>query len=324
MSLAFFVVGAVLIGAAVYALAGRRETLAEAWTAARGASPVLIIACVLSPVVNWLAATATIWILTGRYGNVKFGEMAALIGATWLLNLLPMRPGMVGRVAYHKKYNGIRVRDSVRLLFMALICTGVSLGVLLVMVVIAGRVSGQGGANGWNGVGAIAVLIGVPPVVLGVVAAVMRRSARGGHAWRWPAAVGFRYVDMVTWAMRYAMVFVVIGKPVGIVGAGALTAVGQVAMLTPIQLGLREWTVGMAMAMLPREGADAIEVKEWKGETKGEALVDAAAPGLLADGVMRAAELLVVAPVGSIAIWWLWRKRRRDPGGASASGPEKK
>lgn len=294
-----FAVGVVLLAAAVYTLLGHRATLEEAWVAARGASPLLVVACIVLPLLNWLATAATIWVLTGRFGKVRFWEMAALIGAAWLLNMLPMRPGMLGRVAYHKKYNVIRVRDSVRVIVAALLCTGCALALLLLAVSLAGNIVGTRGAG--------VVLVG--PLVLLAASALLLRGR--GNVWRWPAAIGFRYVDMATWGVRYALVFALIGRPVGVLGAGALTAVGQLAMLTPVQFGLREWAIGMASASLPGEITGLGPVR----------LADAAAPGLLADCIMRAAELLIVLPVGLTASAWLWRRMRAVPA-TKGAGPD--
>jgi hypothetical protein len=107
---------------------------------------------------------------------------------------------------------------------------------------------------------------------------------------------------MATWGVRYALVFMLIGRPIGVTSAGAITAVAQVAMFTPVQLGLREWSVGFASTALPA-AQDAPETP----------LADAAAPGLLADCVMRAAELLMVLPVGLTGSFWLWRRMRAGP-----------
>jgi hypothetical protein len=309
LSVIFFGVGVVLLASAVYTVFTRRATLEDAWDAARGASPLLIAGCLLLPLLNWLSAAGTIWVLTGRFGRVGFKEMSALIGAAWLLNLLPRRPGMVGRVAYHRRYNNIRVRDSMRVLVAAMLCTGCALSLLLMCVVFAAQLPTGGGGQGWRGWGILLVLV-VPPAAMAVAALALRQR---GHVWRWPAAIACRYIDMATWAVRYALVFALIGRPVGILGAGALTAVSQVAMLTPVQLGLREWAIGLASTALPDSGVAVNHAP----------IADAAAPGLLADCVMRAAELLIVLPVGLTASVWLWRRTRSAQGGEKPSAPAK-
>lgn len=298
VSVVLFGVGVLMLGAAVWTLSRQGETLRGAWEAARGASPVLLGACVLLPVVNWLATGATIWVLIGRHGRVGFREMSALVGAAWLLNMLPMRPGMVGRVAYHKKINGIRVMDSVRVIVVAMGCTAVALGSMLAMVALAA----------WTGhpLGLMALAAG-PPVLFGAVAMAVRRRT---PAWRWSAAVAFRYFDMLTWAVRYTLVFSVIGHPVGVVGGAAMTAVGQVAMMTPVQFGVREWAVGLASMWLPEARPDGAPATNGGERLDAGRIASASAPGLLADCCMRAAELVVVLPVGLCSSAWVVRRMR--------------
>jgi hypothetical protein len=314
VSVALFGVGLLMLAAAVWTISRHADTLEQARRAVLAASPALIAASLLLPIVNWLATSATIWVLLGRYGRVRAGEMAALIGAAWLLNMLPMRPGMVGRVAYHKKINGIRVRDSVRVIFAAMVCTGVALGSMLVMVALAAWLG--------NALGIACLVLG-PPLALALLSAgVYARRTGGEHAWRYPAATACRYFDMLTWAVRYTIIFSLIGHPVGIVGGGAMTAVGQVAMLTPVQFGVREWAVGVANAAMGEAR------REWGGGGPGDAgpgrldatrVGDATAPGLLADCCMRAAELLVVLPVGLVSAGWVVRRMRAAP--KDAPGP---
>jgi hypothetical protein len=197
---------------------------------------------------------------------------------------------MLGRVAYHKEFNGIRVRDSVRALFDALACTACALALLVAGVAVGARLHGVVGIT----------LFGAGPLVLlGAGAAALRRH---GDAWRWPAAIGFRYIDMVTWAVRYMVVFAIIGQPIGLIGSGGVTVVSQVAMLVPVQLGLREWAVGMASTVLPGMNLPT--------PAAAGGVVEAATPALIADGMMRAAELLVVTPLGIGASVWLMRRLR--------------
>lgn len=310
LSVALFALGLIMLGAAIWAVASQGETVSMAWEAARGASPWLVVACIALPVLNWVFTSATIWVLTGRYGKVRPTEMLALIGAAWLLNMLPMRPGMFGRLAYHRKFNGIRVRDSMRVLVAALLCSGCALGCLLVVVVFAPRILGSGTKGGsaaaaipfWSTAG----LLLLPPVLLGLAGAGTRMMRK--DVWRWPAAVAFRYCDMLTWMVRYMIVFAIIGRPIGLIAAGAVVTVSQGAMMTPVQLGLREWVVAVTSASLPG------------GEREGT-LMEAAAPGLLADVVMRAAELLIVLPVGLVASAWLWRRMRRPGWGTGSREP---
>ncbi|RMH25633.1 MAG: hypothetical protein D6692_10750 [Planctomycetota bacterium] len=229
----------------------------------------------LSPVLNWLLVSSCLWMLLRRHGRLGWGEMNAVVGSAWLLNHLPMRPGLIGRVGYHKLVNGIRVRDAVESTVWSLVLAGVSgaMGLTLAFAIPVG--SGAGGS--------VAVL-GGPIVVVGLLAAAASASGRGRWAWLL-GALSLRYADMALWAARYAVVFMVMGLEVGPVQIILVTGVSQVAQLVPIAgggLGLREWLVAITA------GAAAGSM---------DRAFDAALAG---DLVNRAAETLAVIPIGLI------------------------
>ncbi|MBX3357556.1 MAG: hypothetical protein KF745_03925 [Phycisphaeraceae bacterium] len=290
LSVLGFGVGLLLIGAAVLAVA--RE--GDAWTIARESitrAPRLELAMLLLlPVCNWLVTSAVFWVLTRRYGRVGFGEMSALIGAAWLLNMLPLRPGLIGRVTYHKTVNRIRIRDSAKVLALSMGCTVLgAVAVLGVAMVPHGSVMASAG------------IVAAPVFILLAVAwatSWIWRNGTGGEfvGWRTWVAGLLRYLDVLLWAVRYWLAFRVIGAPISPAGAAIVAAASQAAMAVPVQVGVREWIVGVAAAGLPR----AI----FAGKEAGVG-VSAATPGLLADLLNRACELLVVIPVGVGCLAWL-------------------
>lgn len=362
---ACFVIGCLLVAAAVWAIARNHDKLSEAWDAAGDAPAILIALCLILPIVNWVCTACTIWTLTGRYGRVGFTEMLGLIGSAWLLNLLPLRLGMIGRIAYHKKFHGIKVRECAKVLFQALGCTVVALGVLVLWVQVVRNSLTDSTADTalsphvshaelFSGTTLRTLaLVCIPlPVCFLVFAAVRYWSVKPGslfpHSWRWPAAIMFRYADMLTWVVRYAVVFAVIGRPMPMMQAAIITVSAQAAMLTPVQFGLREWAVGATAAFIGGEAnvvRDAGENGNVQGvDTEGggasgsetrkdsaplqpitpidphaplgergnpRSLLDSATPGLMADVMMRAAELVIILPVGFVSTWWLWRRMRR-------------
>jgi len=304
--LVLYAVGAALLGAAVWTVVRQGESLQTAWESARDASPATIALLLALPLVNCFISVLVFWTLTNRYGRVGLGEMSALIASAWLLNNLPMRPGLVGRVAYHKAVNGIRVADSIRVLISAAGCTAAAAGVALSLAMLAAwlRVSGP-----W-----LAALAASPLLIggaLGMAAGARAGRAHAGLARRLAAAAGLRYIDVLVWAVRYWLVFRLVGAPVGPEGAAVIAAASQGAMLVPVQLGVREWMVGVAASILPpglwSRSADA-------GAAMSEASMSptgiGVAPGLLADLVNRAAEIVVALPVGIIAGAWLAGRRR--------------
>lgn len=265
------VLGLALFIAAVMALLTQRGQMSEAWAAARAAPAWLVALLVALPLGNLAVVSLSFNVLTARFGRVGWSEMAALIASAWLLNYLPLRPGMVGRVAYHKRVNGVLVRDSVRVIGESIALSALAVGMLVVV---------SFGADGNN---ATVAWLGAAPLVVGAAAALALRAS-GAGAWRYAAAFSLRYVDAALWVARYAVVFAVIGRPIGAAEAARVTAASQVALMVPLAgngLGLREWAVAITSA------TDA---------------------GLLADVVNRGAELLIAVPAGLLGGWWIARR----------------
>jgi hypothetical protein len=235
---------------------------------------------------NWLLTSGVFYFLMlsapqDRAGRrVQFGEMVLLIGSSWLFNYLPMSPGMFGRVAYHKAVHRIPVVVSVRALFAAM-----GLGIITVMAALCMAMMGPKGVSTNFYVGALAA----PPTVLGIVAWLMWKCRVGGSSWRQVAACSLRYLDVMVWVGRYAVVFALVGRPLSLPGAVAIAAVSQAAMQVPLVgngLGIREWAVGLVGPALP----------EWMLQPPGLSLTQGV--GLSADLINRGLEFLAALPVG--------------------------
>jgi hypothetical protein len=80
-------------------------------------------------------------------------------------------------------------------------------------------------------------------------------------------------------------------------------------MLSPVPLGLREWTVGFVHALLSPDRLDDYGIS-----------VDTLAPGVAADLANRAVELMVSVPLGVLATIWLMRRIRASRAAAAAGG----
>jgi len=292
--LAGFAVGVALFGAAIWIVLDNKAQFLEAWQTARSRSWLLIAFALALPLGNWLLVSVSFWLLMKRRGTVGPWEMSALVGNALLLNYLPLRPGMVSRLTWHKVVNGIGFRDSA--VVMA-ICVGfsVSCSVLLLLIAVA-----LGPRAHW------AVWLATLSVPVVIAMGYGQFSASQSLARAMSHVFVLRYLDMLVWAGRYAASFELVGTPVGLPGAIALAAVSQVAMMAPVSgngLGLREWLIGISASLLPA------------------ALVTSnpdRAVGLAADLVNRAAELVVSLPVGLLSGAWLarqyrrWRRARRE------------
>lgn len=271
-----FVIALALLAAALAIALHNADVLARARDAAANASAWLVAAALVLPLMNWTLVACSFWGLSRMFGRVGLGEMHALVGASWLVNLLPFRAGMVGRIAYHRVINGIPVRASVAVTLIALACTGVW---LVSLAGLAAWMGPRAGPRAWMP----ALATPLPIVTLAAIFAPARARP-------FTLCLLIRYADALVWVARYAVLFAIVGTPLNLGGAVAVSVVSQLASLVPLSgngLGLREWAVGLTARLLP---AGAI------------AAHDAMASGVLADLVNRAAELLVGVPLGLIAL----------------------
>lgn len=292
-----FTIGALLAVAAVVAVATQGAGLSGVIDALRKSPPPLVALLLALPFFNWLCSAALFHVLTNRYGKVGAIEMGAVIASAWLLNYLPMRPGMIGRVAYHKKVNDIPIAASVQVLAFSIGLSGVAIVIMLVLtLLLGGTSSAQGatpGARAW-----IALCI---PVILGTIATLWLR-ARASVSWRFVAGGVVKLADLLVWGVRYWACFAIVGVNLSPTEAAGIAAVTQLVLLIPLAgngLGLREWVVGVVASSLPAWFA-------------GAAAAPTRVEGLSADLVNRAAELLAALLVG---VWGTMLVARNAAGG---------
>ena len=286
-----FVVSIVLVVAAAWAVRGQWDSLGQALRTGSGRWELLALAAGL-PLLNWLLTSGAFYFLMrpatcrgesrpSDSEHVSPGEMALLIGSAWLLNYLPLSPGMLGRVAYLKSVLRFGVWVSVRGLVAALVIGVVVVGAMLGEVVVAGRGLS---AN------AYAAMLGLPPVALLIVAWVGWWVGRCQGGWRYAAVAALRWLDVLVWMARYAVVFELIGRSLSLAEAAAIAAASQAAMQVPLVgngLGVREWAVGLVGPVRPgwRPGGAG-------GLSRGM--------GLSADLIKRGVELVAAVPVGLV------------------------
>ena len=271
-------VGTVLMAAAIVTVARQHETLAAAWEAIRHPSPIDVALLLGSIVVNLVVSGLLFGVLMSRYGRVGLGEMQALMAASALLNYLPLRPGLFGRIAYHKAVNGIDATATIRVVVQAI---ALSVGAAA-YIAVALAVTAKTGVPLWP-------LLVAPALVLAVIAAV------APPARIWAVAGLLKLVEILVWAVRYWAAFRLIGVEISMAGAVTFAAVGVVTMLVSVfgnGLGLREWVIGLTAPLVTSL---------------------ALGQGLTAELVNRAAELVVVGIAGTAAFAWLsLRSRSRD------------
>jgi len=285
-------VGLALFGLAIFGVWRQWGVVESAWRETARARWWLVAASVALPWCSCALSTLMYWFLMNRDDGsrrVGYVEMLAVISSAWLVNYVPSRPGMAGRLAYHRVVNDIPLRESVAVSILAITCAGVAMALLVIAVLVA------------NATGAGAVVLAVPAGVLalgGLAASKTERARRYGYA------AAARYADLLVWMLRYLCAFAAIGRPLSLPEAGAFTAISQAAMLVPLVsngLGLREWAIGLIGPLLPANIAPA------GGGTITRGV------GLAGDIFHRAADIVASLPAGAWGLWYV-TKRLRERG----------
>ncbi len=244
-----FCVGTTLLAAAAWVVWHDRDKLSEAAAHARIASWWRIALLMSLPWASWTLTSVMYWVLMNRNDrrgtrqHVRLGEMHAVLASAWLLNYLPARPGMFGRLAYHKAVNDIPLRESVRSSIVAIAC-GVAGVLLLVGVTLAARALHADTTT--------TLVVLASPSLCACVAAAALRSREAASRTTW--ALALRYADVLGWMARYLVLFDVVGRPLSLLEAAAFTAVSQAASMVPLVgngLGVREWANGLLAPSLP-------------------------------------------------------------------------
>ncbi len=281
------VLGVAFFAAAIYTAVREKEEFARAIDALRDPPP-LAVALVLASVAVGAFLTGTLFhILMRRFGRVPFWEMQALIAATAFVNYLPLKPGFVGRVAYHRLRHGVRAAQTVRTIIEAIALSGTVASMFLLGVVTL-RAAGMPGE--W-------ALLAPALVAVGVRMTRFRTLA---------LALLVRQADLALWTLRYWAVFQLVGAPIDLETAIVLGSVSVIATLLPIVsngLGIREWVIGLLAPLISHEPVSTSQA-------------------IVAELVHRVAEITVMTPLGITAILALVRhNRRRALADAHADAP---
>lgn len=285
------VLGLALFAAAIWIAWNQRTTIVDAVTQAAEARWWLI-ACVLAlPLVSWTLTSGMYWVLMDRPGQwrIGLGEMHCVLALAWLMNFLPARPGMFGRLAYHTVVNKVPLSFAISSSLTAIVCGCV--GTLTLLGLAAALSVGQ---PHWTA--ALAVLAAPVPAMAGLwlVKPLPEAFRRIG------LACGLRYLDVLSWLARYVCIFEILGRPLSLVEAAAFTAVSQAAGMVPFVgngLGIREWAIGLTGPALHTAAQRGLNL------TRGLSITG--------DLINRAAEITIALPVGLMGGWYVARRMRQ-------------
>lgn len=283
-----FVIGLVLLAGAAAYLISAPDQMHEFLEQLKHAPLWAVVVVIVGPIVNWVCVGLCLHALVRRHGKIGRGEMLALVGSAWLLNHLPMRPGLVGRIGYHAKINSIRVRDSIEASIWSVVHAGLANAIALGLVLLV--------PNDLSLVTLAGVLV-LPALGVGVLAGGLSLGNQRGALLL--QGFVFRSLDLFVWMLRYAAAFTMLGigfTPIQIVMITAASQIAQLIPLTGAGFGFREWGVGIAAKM----------------SAAGSGLTMRSAIG--ADVINRIAETIIVIPLGLICTTIVARRFARGVG----------
>lgn len=262
-----FVLSMVLLVGAGYFVYTATDGLEGVWDSVRTAPWWMIALIILGPMGNHISVALCLQALQSRHGKVGIIEMYVLVGSAWLFNYMPMRPGLIGRIGYHKSINNIRLRDSLESSVWSGILAGIANGLMLPIAFLMMMVP-----QGWS------LLLPFVPVVVAILLSMVLAGRRKKLI---ILALAYRQLDVIVWLGRYWLAFEVLGLDVSIGDIAVISAVSQLASLMPLTgsgIGFREWAVGLMASA--------------GGHAMGTAMAG--------DLINRAAETFVVVPVGLV------------------------
>lgn len=266
------VAGILLLAAAVYAVWRHRGSLAGSFEALREPPVWSVVAMPLATLVSIAIGAVILKRLFWRRPELRFGDLLALNAAATLFNLLPLKAGLAGRIAWQRRFQGVEIRAS---LGVAAAAIGLSAGVVAIATVALI-------ASPRLEVPAPAILFAAAVVLL-----VLAPAARIGFACE---LLWWRLVDLGAWSLRISAAFAVLGTDLPPESAAALACVAMASGLIPVlgsTLGVREWVVALV--------APSLAGVSWE-------------EALAAELVARGFEIAVVAVAGGGGSAWLFRR----------------
>lgn len=260
----------------------------------------LIAAMLATTLASLLASGAIFWSLVRPVRPLGMGEVQAVNLLASFLNYapLPLRLGLVARVAYHWRVN----RMGPGLIGAWLLAALVNVGVAFVAV---GGAMWFAPTLGLGGVAVVAIMLSAIGVVivrrlssLSFVAKHMRGYERMlSNPLAFGSSIAYRLVDIAAWAARMVCAVAILDIPVTASQAALLGLTAVVASMNPLgRFGFREAAVAWVATTI------------FEGSMTTEELVAVSARLALLES---AAEGLVVVPIGVVASLWCWQRFHR-------------
>ncbi|MSQ91089.1 MAG: hypothetical protein EXS01_06840 [Phycisphaerales bacterium] len=273
-----FILGVALLAAAIMAIARSAPTLEHLREVVVRPDAFLIVCVVAAALGSLIGSSGMFFALLRPFGRITLFEMVKLIAASSVLNYLPLRPGLFGRLAYQQIVSGIPMRRSVLSVVEAAVICAVSIFWMAAVVAIVR----------WTDARAVGGVLVALPILCGLALALPDRSRLRPYL----EAIFWRWIDLIAWTVRYAVVFAMLGVELTPESAAAAACIAGAANMIPFLgngLGVREWAIGLAGPALATWTTDI---------------------GLAAELINRAVELVVIVPIGWSSMPWIARAVR--------------
>ena len=265
-------VGLSLLVAAGIALWRQRETLAGSWAALRDPPTWAVLSLPLATLASIAIGGLLLKRLFRRRPDLRLDDLLALNAAATLFNLLPLKAGLAGRIAWQRSYQAVDVRTSIIVTVAAKALSAGAVAIAAFALWIAS----------WTGVEVAGLLLATATLLL-VLAPMPRVGFVSELLW-------WRLLDLGAWSVRVTAAFAVLGTDLPVESAVALACVAMASGQIPLfgsALGVREWLVALV--------APSLVGLQWE---------EALAAELLARGF----EIAVVAVTGGAGTAWLWKR----------------
>lgn len=260
------VLGLVLLVFALVAIVRSAPTLEQLRAVVTRPDWLWVVIALALGACNLLGSSGLFFALLRRHGSINFLQMQALVASSTVLNFVPLRPGLFGRVAYQQIVCAIPMKRSVMsVVEAAIICCVTTAWLGLVAA-----------AMHFVGSSLLAAVLAALPALCGLALAMDARSVQRDYL----EAIFWRWCDLIAWCGRYWIVFALLGTDLSLEGAVTAACIGAAANMIPLVgsgLGVREWAIGLAGPVL----------MSWPTDT-----------GLAAELLNRCIDLVVVVPYG--------------------------
>ncbi len=294
-----FLIGVALLAWCIHSAVGSGD-----WSQLLNAPPRLfagLLACTLASLVF---NGAQFWVTAQPLKPLRFSELQWLNFAANLLNLAPIRLGVITRIVYHLRIDRLTLLEVGAWFASIAGVLGLGVGGCLAATMIRPELDGL-----WVLAATVATAVGAGLVRSLVTLPVFTRYSRGvERVIADPIALGgsclFRLLDIGVFIARMWIAAEILGLALPGRHVVILALVALIAGLVPFgKLGVREWAVATIAVWLADAGLNPDQISAM-------AAADEYSPMYRLALLESAGEAAVVIPAGVLGVWMLRRRLR--------------